>query len=692
MVRFLRRRASLSATTSAAAFISLGRTILAYGTIGTAVPIRLDYMYILEYVVCINKHIVEVAVDDMAGTHYLFFSGKGGVGKTTMACASAVHYAQSGKRTLIITTDPASNLADVFETEIGHRVRPLGIDNLWGMEIDPDRATEEYRNRVLAPMRAVMPENVLKVMEEQFNSPCTTEIASFDRFVDFMTDEKGHDGLPYDVVIFDTAPTGHTIRLLELPVDWSKHIEQSAKGSGNTCIGPVASIQENKQKYDAATALLGDPSRTDFVFVLQPEETSLYETKRSRVELETIGVTGVRFIVNGILPEEVCEHPFFRTRFDMQQRYLSQIDRELLGPKSFMYLRDGEISGIAALTDVAQDLAGSNAEGTGHYTTTLRELTAPSGESTDLSSPASLADLIRLESGTTKAIYFTGKGGVGKTVVSSAVAYGLAMRGHKTLLLTTDPASHIAEVFGQAFGDTIRPVEGVENLDAVMIDQKQAVEEYKARIMAEARAKYSPEMLIAVEEELESPCTEEMAAFDKFMGYLESDGYEAVIFDTAPTGHTLRLLQLPFDYAGQVGMMVETTEETAEVKSATQARFDRIIRQMKDPARSVFAFVVYPESTPVVEAYRAFVDLHHAGIDAQFVVANQVLSPEHCTNDYFRNRLSMQRRHLSEIEERFGLPVARLPLFENEIIGLDMIARASQVLFDPAGVAVRTLD
>jgi arsenite-transporting ATPase len=639
----------------------------------------------------------------MNDTRYLFFSGKGGVGKTTMACASAVHYAERGLRTLIITTDPASNLADVFETKIGHHIRPLGINHLWGMEIDPDRATEEYRDRVLAPMRAVMPENVLKVMEEQFNSPCTTEIAAFDRFVDFMTEESGHDGFPYDVVIFDTAPTGHTVRLLELPVDWSKHIEESAKGSGNTCIGPVASIQENKKKYDAAAALLGDSSRTDFVFVLQPEETSLYETKRSQKELETIGVKGIRFIVNGLLPEAVCEHPFFRTRRDMQQRYLLRIREEFDGPKSFLYLRDGEIAGIPALSDIARDLfAGSAAEGgaTGGRDSKAKRAVAKSAEQsgcvpasrdpappadsvTAVPRPASLAELIDLKPGTTKAIYFTGKGGVGKTVVSSAVAYALAGERHRTLLLSTDPASHIAQVFEQSFGDMISKVDGVENLDAVIIDQKKAVEEYKVRILDEARAKYSPDMLIAVKEELESPCTEEMAAFDKFMHYVEFEDYEVVVFDTAPTGHTLRLLELPFDYSEQVGMMVSTTGASAEVKSATQLRFHRIIRQMKDPERSIFVFVVYPESTPVVEAHRAFLDLHHAGIDAQFVVANQMLSPEYCTNGYFRKRLAMQQRHFAEIAERFNLPVARLPLFETEILGIDMIARAARALFEP---------
>ncbi len=467
----------------------------------------------------------------MSNTRYLFFSGKGGVGKTTMACATAVHWAERGLRTLIITTDPASNLADVFETQIGHHIRPLGIDNLWGMEIDPDRATEEYRDRVLAPMRAVMPQSVLAVMEEQFRSPCTTEIASFDRFVDFMTEDTGHDGFPYNIVIFDTAPTGHTVRLLELPVDWSKHIEQSARGSGNTCIGPVTSIQENKKKYDAATALLGDPSRTDFVFVLQPEETSLYETKRSQAELETIGVKGVQFIVNGILPRAVCNDAFFRTRREMQQRYLSRIRRELSGPMRFMHLQDGEIAGIRALSDVAQELFAADETSTergsiahrsvsgagpfalGRFATAVGITVASQAPGTAegrtladappvLPAPASLADLIRPAPGKTKAVYFTGKGGVGKTVVSSAVAYALASRGHKTLLLTTDPTSHIEQVFEQ-----------------------------------------------------------------------------------------------PFDYSQQVGMMVSTTGESAEVKSATQERFDRIIRRMKDPEQSIFAFVVYPEST-----------------------------------------------------------------------------------------------
>ena len=617
----------------------------------------------------------------MSQTQYIFFSGKGGVGKTTMACATAVQNADQGKRTLIITTDPASNLSDVFETEIGHQIRPLGVDNLWGMEIDPDKATEEYRERTLAPMRAVMPESVIKVLEEQFNSPCTTEIASFDRFVDFMAGEDGDEGTGYDIVIFDTAPTGHTLRMLELPVDWSKHIEESAKGTGNTCIGPVASIQENKKKYDEATRLLGDPSRTEFTFVLQPEGTSVYETQRASKELAQIGVKKTQLIVNGILAEEICDTPFFRSRYDMQQNYLKRISEEFDVPVKHMYQRNGEIKGVQGLRNVARDLFSTN----GHKPEIMLQagVTPTKGADFVEIDSAKLLEVIRPTAGKSKALFFTGKGGVGKTAVSCAVAVALAERGFKTLLLTTDPASHIGQVMEQNVGSGINPIEGVANLDAVMIDQEEAVETYKDRIIEDAKKKYSEEMMAAVREELESPCTEEMAAFDTFMGYVEREDYDIVVFDTAPTGHTLRLLELPFDYADQVGMMVSTTDAGEEVKKDTQQRFDRIIAQMKDPERSAFAFVVYPESTPVIEAYRAMLDLKKANISTQFVVANQVLRKENCTNDYFKARRLMQEKYLGEINERFGLPVATMPLFETEIMGLEMVRRAGESLFTP---------
>jgi arsenite-transporting ATPase len=285
-------------------------------------------------------------------TKYIFFSGKGGVGKTSMACATGVHYADLGKKTLIVTTDPAANLSDVFEQEIGHKVTGVdGMDNLFAMEIDPDQATQEYKERSLAPMRGLFDDEMLKVAEEQLSGPCTEEMAAFDRFIDFIDD----DG--YQVIVFDTAPTGHTIRLLELPVDWSRHIEDSARGSGQTCMGPVALIQESKKKYDEAVAKLRDSAQTEFVFVLQPESTSLSETIRSSLELAEIGVRTGRIIVNGLIPKEEAVVPFFRERYDMQQDYLQQAKDQFAGlPLQIMELFDSELRGVDAFRRVASVL------------------------------------------------------------------------------------------------------------------------------------------------------------------------------------------------------------------------------------------------------------------------------------------------------------------------------------------------
>ncbi|MFN2341426.1 MAG: ArsA family ATPase [Halanaerobium sp.] len=287
----------------------------------------------------------------MDDKQFIFFSGKGGVGKTSMAAATAVQQARTGKKTLIVTTDPAANLSDVFQQEIGHKETLISeFDNLYAMEIDPDQATEEYRERIIGPMRDVMPEDVIKVVEEQFNSPCTTEIAAFDRFVDFMGEND------YDLIVFDTAPTGHTIRLLELPVDWSKHIEESAKGGGQTCMGPVEAIQSSKEKYDRATALLRDQKETAFVFVVQPEETPIMEAERSATELAKIGIEPALLIVNGILPAEECKHPFFAKRKEMQDKYLEQIEENFEIDKLYVELLSDEIKGTDTLAYIGKSL------------------------------------------------------------------------------------------------------------------------------------------------------------------------------------------------------------------------------------------------------------------------------------------------------------------------------------------------
>ncbi len=600
-------------------------------------------------------------------TRYIFFSGKGGVGKTTMACATAVHYAMEGKKTLIVTTDPASNLADVFERDIGHKVTAIkGVSNLSAMEIDPDEATREYKERLIGPYREIMPEDVIASMEENLSGPCTTEMASFDRFIDFM--EEGE----YDVIVFDTAPTGHTIRLLELPVDWSKHIEESAKGSGQTCLGPVQSIQGSKQKYDRAMALLKDSGRTTFIFVMRPEELSLYETLRASKELEALGIESCELIINGVLPEEVCDIDFFKRKYASQRKVIRETGKAIGKRKRYMLLRDNEVKGVDALREISEELFNGKKPA-------YRASGGPP-EQPDFIADNPDIDRLWLPEKETKAVFFTGKGGVGKTSVSCIAALYIAQKGFKkTLLVTTDPAAHIGEVLGVKVGS--EPVMAAENLYAVMVDQKAAFKEYKEKVLNDAAGKYSDDMIAAMEEELNSPCTEEMAAFDKFIRFMEGSDYDVVVFDTAPTGHTLRLLDLPFDYAKQVEMMIGGDE----AKEAARNRFREIIDILRDRKRTVFSLVLYPEFTPMLESYRAMLDLKQAGIETQLVVANMILPGAVCANDFFAGRRRMQIKYLKEIASRFGLPVLRVPLMEAELRGIESLKAAGSSI--PTGDA-----
>ena len=637
---------------------------------------------------------------------YIFFSGKGGVGKTTMACATAVYHALSGNKTLIVTTDPASNLADVFEQEIGHKVTPIkGVGVIYpqgtahesplhAMEIDPDEATREYKEGIIGPLREIMPDDVIASIEENLSGACTTEMASFDRFIDFMgtADE-------YDVVIFDTAPTGHTIRLLELPVDWSKHIEESAEGSGQTCLGPVRSIQGSKEKYDRAISLLRDPAETNFIFVMRPEELSLYETIRASRELAAIGINTGEIIINGIYPEEACEVDFFKKKFLVQQDVIKETEKLIDRPKRYMLLRDNEVKGIEALKDVAEELfhevsahgskkmsfsgrsdpsRRSASDLTGESSSSFLDSPIKSGNDGQWTRKTDIDHLWLPHDKQTKALFFTGKGGVGKTTVSCITALHMADKGFKTLLVTTDPAAHIGEVLGKKVGT--EPSEITDNLYAVMIDQETAFREYKEKVLNDARGKYSEDMLSAMEEELNSPCIEEMAAFEKFAQFIESRDYDLLVFDTAPTGHTLRLLDLPFDYARQMEIMVDASSGSSVTGNITKERFGKIIDMLRDSSRTVFTLVLYPESTPIEESYRAMIDLKKAGVETQLVIANMVLPEKVCTNDFFRSRRNMQIHYLNKINDKFKLPVAIYPLMDEEIKGIEQLRSVSMEL------------
>lgn len=613
---------------------------------------------------------------------YLFFSGKGGVGKTSLACIHAVRKAEKGYKTLIITTDPASNLSDVFEQDIGHKITPIGsLPNLWAMEIDSDQATQDYIDQAMAPIRAAFPPEMVAVMEEQMSGPCTAEVAAFDRFTDFLeapTDQK----VQFDVIIFDTAPTGHTIRLLELPAEWSQSIEQANAGSGQTCLGPAAAIQDSKLKYDRALAAMRDPERSVFVFVLHPEQISINETRRAINELRKLAIGCFRLIINGIIPAEATENPLFAARAEMQSRYLEQIKTELIYPTQRMPLLPGEIKGIERLQQVAQIFF----DGAAHE----MAVNLPSETTLDIHAITPL-DQIReriLPNGMRRTVFFAGKGGVGKTAASCITAVWLARQGYKTLLLTTDPAAHIGDVLDSPVSDKVMPIEGQSNLWAVKIDPKAAAETYKNRILDDARQRGRPEKAIKVmEEELNSPCTEEMAAFDKFIEYASEDEWDSVIFDTAPTGHALRLLELPVEWSKQIDIKVFSSVDGAAADDIAKQRFGKVIDMMRDPEKSTFSFVMYPEATPIVEAWRAAEELATVGINPGLVIANMVIPIEQVVTDFTIARRAMQERYLQEIANRFKLPILQIPLLSGEIKGLEMLTEIGEQIFEMTPMA-----
>jgi len=614
-------------------------------------------------------------------TQFIFFSGKGGVGKTSMACTHAVRYADEGKHTLIVTTDPASNLADVFEQKIGHHVTPItGVPNLSAMEIDPDTATKEYIDRAMAPLRAAFPAQMVQVMEEQMSGPCTAEVAAFDRFTDFIVQDV--TAPEFDIVIFDTAPTGHTIRLLELPAEWSQSIDAASEGSGQTCIGPAAAIQDAKHKYEHALAALRDESLSTFTFVLHPEAIAIRETKRAIAELGKLEIHAHRLIVNGIIPASEKVNPLFAARSKMQARYLEQISAELPYPTQRMTLLSSEIQGAARLRQVGKiffdgEQAPAESEASGGKTVSV---------------VSSSMDEIRAHiepNSHRRTVFFAGKGGVGKTVASCLTAVWLAQQGYKTLLLTTDPAAHLGDVLGQPVGDLPAPITGLQNLWAVKIDPKAAAEIYKARILNDARQRGRPESAIKVmEEELDSPCTEEMAAFDQFIDYASQADWDAVVFDTAPTGHTMRLLELPMDWSQQIDVKVFASVDGSAADDVAKQRFGQVIEMMRDPAQSTFAFVMYPESTPILEAWRAAQELATVGIQPGLVVANFVIPPDQVT-PFAQARRNMQVKYLAEIRERFDTPVLEIPLLPQEVKGLEMLAELGELAYGIEEVAER---
>ncbi|EGI6812731.1 arsenical pump-driving ATPase [Escherichia coli] len=571
---------------------------------------------------------------------FIFFTGKGGVGKTSLACATAVWLADQGKRTLLVSTDPASNVGQVFSQTIGHRITDIStVQNLAAMEVDPMAAAQAYRDRVLDPVRGLMTADVVSSIEEQLSGSCTTEIAAFDEFTGLLTNHELQE--KYDHIVFDTAPTGHTIRMLELPGAWSGYLEANPDAAAN--LGPLVGLEKQQYQYSDAVKALSDAALTRLVLVARAQASTLKEVSHTHDELSAIGLQHQHLAINGVLP------PFAGENDPLAQSILAREEKALLAmpenlanlPRSQLYLKPFNLVGLEALRELFTESKASPVL----PATTLNTL--------DLPKLASLVDELSL---TGKGLVMTmGKGGVGKTTVAASVAVSLAKRGHKVHLTTSDPAAHLSYTLDGS----------LPNLQVSRIDPKVETERYRRFVLENQGKGLDAEGLAVLEEDLRSPCTEEIAVFQAFSRVIKEADDHFVIMDTAPTGHTLLLLDATGAYHREMVRQMGQTHDHVMTP----------MMQLQDPEKTKVIIVTLAETTPVLEAANLQQDLRRAEIEPWAWVINSSLAAAKPSSPLLVTRASRELPLINDVTELFAKRIALTPLQNEEPVGAALLAK-----------------
>ena len=543
-------------------------------------------------------------------TKYLFYTGKGGVGKTSIACATAVSLADNGKKVLLVSTDPASNLQDVFSTELDSKGVPIAeVPGLVVANLDPIQAAAQYRESVVAPYRGKLPESVIINMEEQLSGSCTVEIAAFNEFTNFITDEAA--AKEYDYIIFDTAPTGHTLRMLQLPSAWSNFISESTHGA--SCLGQLSGLEDKKEMYKQAVATLADGRLTTLVLVSRPEGSPLKEAARASKELADLGVHNQLLIINGAL--SAFDDGISESLYVKQQKALAEMPAELKDTATyFVPLRAYNITGMENVRNLLQ-----------------KDSFTLSGEilhTTDIPTLRKIID--DLDASGKKVIFTMGKGGVGKTTIAAAIALGLSAKGKKVHLTTTDPATHLKFVMDEASGITMSH-----------IDEKEELRRYQEEVLKKARETMSEDDVAYVEEDLRSPCTQEIAVFRAFAEIVDRAENEVVVIDTAPTGHTLLLLDSTQSYHREVKRTQGDIPESVK----------KLLPRLRNADETAVIIVTLAETTPVFEAMRLEEDLKRAEIATKWWVINSSLYATETSNQLLKAKASHEIEWINKVDE-----------------------------------------